>query len=118
MAIKFITDLGVGRKVENFLKSTGYDVTSVRDINPQMTDFSILELAVSERRIVVTMDKDFGELVYNSGYKHHGILLLRLENMNGKEKTEIVQFIIQKYSVELRNKFCVYQKGKFRIRHK
>ena len=118
MAIKFITDVGVGRKVENFLKSTGYDVTSIRDINPRMTDFSILEMAVSERRIVVTMDKDFGELVYNSGYKHHGILLLRLENMNGKEKKEVVEFIIQNYFAELGNNFCVYQKGKFRIRHK
>ena len=75
MAIQFITDVGVDRKVENFLQSLGYDVLCIRDINSQMTDFAILELGVSEGRIVVTMDKDFGELVYNSGYKHHGILL-------------------------------------------
>ena len=63
MDIQFITDVGVGKRVENFLQSLGYDVLCIRDINPQMTDFAILELAVSEERVVVTMDKDFGELV-------------------------------------------------------
>ncbi|MDB5209142.1 MAG: hypothetical protein JWR72_4217 [Flavisolibacter sp.] len=64
------------------------------------------------------MDKDFGELVYNSGLKHEGVLLLRLEEMNGQEKREIMNYIIENFADEIQNNFCVFKKHKFRIRKK
>ena len=63
--IKLLIDLGVGKTVDLRLREHGYDIKSVRDINPRMPDNEILKLAVSEKRMVVTMDKDFGDLVYN-----------------------------------------------------
>ena len=64
------------------------------------------------------MDKDFGELVFSSGYHHNGILLLRVEDMNGSEKAQIVKFILENFGDKIINNFCVYQKGKFRIKSK
>ncbi len=118
MVITIILDMEVGKKVENFLSTAGHDIKSVREINIRMQDFQILELSIQEKRIIVKMDKDFGELVYNSGYNHHGIVLLQLENRDGNEKAENVQTILRNYGAELSGKFCVYQKGKFRIRQK
>jgi Uncharacterized protein conserved in bacteria len=80
--LKFLVDIGVGKKVEEWLSKSGYDIRSVRDINPRMEDREILSMAVSEGRMIITMDKDFGELVYNSGLPHAGVLLLRLEDAN------------------------------------
>lgn len=94
----------------------GYDIKSVRDINPRMLDKEVLKIAVSEKRIVITMDKDFGELVYNSGLLHVGVLLLRIEDAKSDEKVKIVEKILGKYSDKLFNKFSVFKDEKLRIR--
>ena len=81
-----------------------------------MTDIDILAWAVRESRLVVTMDKDFGELVYRSGQPHHGVLLLRLEAMRSAERVQIVTEIFTHYAHELIEHFSVYQNGRLRIR--
>ena len=48
-----------------------------------MEDEKIIRTAFLENRMVITMDKDFGELVYHSSMKHSGVLLLRLEDATG-----------------------------------
>ena len=115
-SLKFLIDVGVGKKVEKWFVNQGYDIKCVRDIDPRMLDKEILKIAVSEKRMVITMDKDFGELVYNSGLFHAGVLLLRLEDAKSNEKVKIVENILEKYSDMLLNKFCVFKDEKLRIR--
>ena len=115
--MKFLVDLGVGKKVEKWLQEKGYDVKSVRDINPEAKDSEVLHLAVAENRMVITMDKDFGELVYNSGKAHSGVLILRLEDANGAQKIVTLQKILSEYSDKMENKFCVFQHGRLRIKN-
>jgi predicted nuclease of predicted toxin-antitoxin system len=114
--IKFLVDVNIGRSVEEWLLANGYDMKAVRDINPRMLDRDILKIAVSENRMVITMDRDFGELVYNSGMPHSGVLLLRLEDATANEKVEILEKILILYPDKLLNNFCVFQHGKIRIR--
>lgn len=114
--LKFLVDVGVGKKAERWLANQGYDTTCVRDIDPRLPDKKILKIAVSEKRMVVIMDKDFGGLIYNSGLFHGGVLLLRLEGAKSDEKVKIVENILVKYADKLSNKFCVYKDGRLRIR--
>lgn len=114
--LRLLVDVGVGKKVEKWLKEHGCDVKSIREINPRMPDKEILKIAVSEKRLVVTMDKDFGELVYNSGLLHGGVLLLRLEDATSDKKLKIVSKIMEKYSDRLTDAFSVFKNGKVRIR--
>ncbi|MCF6148268.1 MAG: DUF5615 family PIN-like protein [Candidatus Kuenenia sp.] len=114
--LKFLVDVGVGKKVEKWLLNQGYDTVNVRDIDPHLSDKEILRTAVSEKRMVITMDKDFGELTYNSGLMHGGVLLLRLEDAKSDEKLKIVENILIKHANKLPNKFCVYKDGRLRIR--
>ena len=114
--LRFIIDVGVGRIVEEWLTKEDYDTISIRDINPRMPDDEILAIAVKEQRTVVTMDKDFGDLVFNSGLNHTGVLLLRLETASAQEKLEVVQQIIKKYAAYIPHKFCVFKDGKLRMR--
>jgi len=72
-----------------------------------MPDLNILTLAVREERMVVTMDKDFGKLVYRSRQPHTGVLLLRLEAARSDEKVAVVEEIFRKYEKQLLgNKLC------------
>jgi len=114
--LKFLVDVGVGKKVESFLKESNYDIKSIRQIDHRMKDSQILRLANDEERIVITMDKDFGELIFNSGLSHYGVLLLRLDDSNGEEKVEVIKEILTKYESSLRNNFCVYQNSRLRIK--
>lgn len=82
-----------------------------------MSDSEIIKLANYENAIIITMDKDFGELVYKTHLQHKGILLLRLEDAVGEEKLSVIQNIIPNYLSQLTNNFCVYQNGKLRIRN-
>ncbi len=116
MPLKFLVDVGVGKDVELYLDGQGCDVKTVRSIDPRMPDPEIIRLAALERRIVVTMDKDFGELVYHFAKEHCGVLLLRLEDATGLEKVDVVSTILENYSDRLQNSFCVFQHGKLRIR--
>lgn len=115
-SVRFLVDVGVGTAVEEFLRSQGYDTKTVRSINPEMSDLDIVRLAQSEDRMVLTMDKDFGELVFHSGISNSGVLLLRLEDATGVEKRSVVQTILADHAERIRNRFCVYQKGKLRVR--
>jgi predicted nuclease of predicted toxin-antitoxin system len=114
--LKFLVDMGVGKKVEEWLSKNDYDIKAIRDIDPKMKDIDVLRMAVTEKRMVITMDKDFGELVFNSGLNHSGVLLLRLEDANSDKKVKTVQEILKKYEEKLQNNFCVYQNEKIRIR--
>lgn len=116
--MRFLIDVGVGRKVEEYLLASGFDVKTVRNINHSMKDIQILELAEEEQRVIVTMDKDFGELVYHAGHKSYGVLLLRLNEMNGEQKMEVVKYILTNFSAEIPFNFCVYYRNRFRVRSK
>ena len=114
--VKFLVDVGVGHLVEQYLANNGYDVVSVRALDPKMPDEEIIEIAYNEDRIIITMDKDFGELAYHSAKSHSGVILLRLDDADGIEKTKVISNILKDYSLQLKNSFCVYQNDKFRIR--
>lgn len=108
--LKFLVDINLGKKVEYWLLEKGYDVKIVREIDARMSDREVLKIAVSEDRMIITMDKDFGELVYNSGMSHSGVLILRLEDANANEKVKILEEILTKHQDKLSGNFCVFQR--------
>lgn len=114
--LKFLVDAGVGKNIEARLQTQKYDTLAVRDIDPKMLDIDILKLAVNKSRIVITMDKDFGELVFHSKQDHVGVLLLRLDYARKAEKLPLVQDILDQYGDMLIDSFCTYQNGKLRVR--
>ncbi len=99
--LKFLVDVGVGKKVEEFLLEKKYDSKAVRSLDQSMPDQEIIRLAALEKRIVITMDKDFGELV---------------EDATGSEKQQVIAKILAQYADNMKNNFCVYQNKKFRFR--
>jgi predicted nuclease of predicted toxin-antitoxin system len=114
--LKFLIDMGVGVNVESWLIANGHDVKTVRALDPKLPDQTILQIAARENRIVVTMDKDFGEMVYRDSYPHAGVLLLRLEAATSSEKIRVVAEIVSQHADKLEGKFSVYKSNHLRIR--
>ena len=114
--LKIITDVDIGLTVYEAILGAKYDVISAILLDASMPDADILSIANKEERLVVTMDKDFGELVFQNKLAHHGVLLLRLDNATGEEKAIIVLRIIQDFGNQLIGKFSVYKNGRLRIR--
>ena len=69
-----------------------------------------------EQRLVITMDKDFGELAVHQARLQSGVLLLRLGDAPSDEKVLVVQRIFELHSEVLPDHFCVYQNGRLRVR--
>lgn len=87
---RFIVDLNLSGTVAEALIRCGHDVLFVGDVDPRMRDLDIVRLAAQDQRIIVTLDTDFGELVYRIGERHSGILLLRLPEISAAEKVRVV----------------------------
>ena len=115
-SLRFLVDVNVGIAVAGSLRDSGHDVTFAGDVNCRMPDTDMLSLAYSERRIILTMDTDFGELVYHSRQPHAGVLILRMPGANRDEKIRVVQEIVSRYGDQLPSRFCVYRQGRLRIR--
>ena len=113
--MKVLVDMGVGTKVARVLVQAGHDVKTVRELDRTMPDDEILALATRESRVVVTMDKDFGELVFREKQPHAGVLLLRAEASNGTEKARIVSEIVAAHAPALPGKFAVFKNGRVRL---
>jgi predicted nuclease of predicted toxin-antitoxin system len=102
--------------VEEWLPSADHNVLPVRSLNSAMTDSDIPTLAVQDQRLIIPMDKDFGELVVHSRRPHAGGLLLRLDDADSAEKVQVVSDIFQNHSDLLTGNYCVYQNGRLRVR--
>jgi predicted nuclease of predicted toxin-antitoxin system len=114
--MNILVDVSAGVAIAEVLRTLGHDVVSVRDRDGRMADVDILAWAVAESSLVVTMDKDFGALVYHAGQAHAGVLLLRLEDARTPEKERVTREIFTNYADQLPGRFAVYQDGRLRIR--
>ena len=114
--MKFLADEGVDRSIVNCLRQFDFDVYYVIDETRSLDDDILLQIALDENRVLITRDKDFGELVFRLNKAHAGVILLRLEGYTTKERADIVCPLIQKHKHQLLNAFTVIQKGIIRIR--
>ncbi len=62
--MKFLADEGVDGQIVARLRLEGYDVAYIAELNVGAVDPAILKLANEDDRILITRDKDFGELAY------------------------------------------------------
>jgi len=76
----------------------------------------VLKQANQHGVVLLTADKDFGELVYRDRRYTCGIVLIRLSGLTMAEKIEIVANVINEHASELENAFTVISKRNLRIR--
>lgn len=105
--MKFLVDECTGPAVAKWLRSEGYEVFSVFDEARGTSDREILTKAYTENWILVTNDKDFGEMVHREKRPHHGIIFLRLHNQRSAIKIDALRRLLNTYAAQLTESFVV-----------
>ena len=111
-----VADESVDFGIILLLRQKGITVFSISEESFGITDQEVLNIAVKKKCLLITEDKDFGELTYRLKLEHKGILLLRLSDIPRIERIELVAKIIEKYFSELYNNFSVIVKRGIRIK--
>jgi predicted nuclease of predicted toxin-antitoxin system len=113
--MRFLVDECTGTSVADWLKSEKHEVFSVFEQWRGVSDDEIIEKCQNEDYILITSDKDFGEMVFRNQKVHNGIILLRCEPNIFKKRIEVLNKLIQNYSDSLQNNFVVVTNDKVRI---
>lgn len=114
--MNFLADESVDRPIVERLRQEGYQVAYIVEVGPGMSDDEVLQLANQEAALLLTADKDFGELVFRQRLHMHGIVLIRLAGQSPTHKAESVALALRAHLAELPHSFAVIMPGMFRIR--
>jgi predicted nuclease of predicted toxin-antitoxin system len=116
--VKFLADEGVDRQIVDRLRQDGHMVWYVAEMEPGISDDEVLNLANQENAILLTADKDFGELIFRQRRISAGVILLRLAGLSQESKSEAFASVIKGHADELQQAFTVITPAMVRIRHK
>ena len=81
-----------------------------------ISDKKVIQLSNELGAIILTEDKDFGELTYRLNFKSHGIILVRMSGVPFNKKQQIILNVIKSHLSELRNSFVVITEKNIRIK--
>ncbi len=113
-----VADEGVDRPVVARLRQDGHDVVYVAELSPGVADEDVPQQANARTAVLLTADKDFGELVFRQGLVHSGVILLRLAGLANATKAEVVAEVCRERSADLIGAFSVVSPGQVRIRRR
>jgi predicted nuclease of predicted toxin-antitoxin system len=114
--MNLLIDENVDRQVVDRLRQNGHRVWYIAEMEPGISDDAVLELANRETALLLTADKDFGELVFRQHRLTSGVVLIRLAGLSPTHKAGIVANIISEHAAELPQAFAVVTPGVLRIR--
>lgn len=114
--MRFLADEGVDGMIVGSIRGDGHDVRWMAEEREGAKDDVILEGAVQDARILITEDKDFGELVYRQRLHHRGVVLVRVDGISNEKKGRIVARAMREHESDLPGAFTVIQHGTIRIR--
>ena len=115
--MKFLLDQSTDARLVPYLRQLGHDVTRIAsDYAQGLPDKEVLNIAQQEKRILITDDRDFGELVFRLRLPHNGVIFFRLGNYAPlMTKIDRLAYVISHYSDRLNN-FIVVTKHRIRVR--
>jgi predicted nuclease of predicted toxin-antitoxin system len=114
--VNLVADEGVEASIVAALRREGYSVTYLAEAAPSAPDTLVLELARSSESLLITADKDFGELIFRQRLTSSGVLLVRLYSLSPSAKAQVVLGAIRKHGSEMIGAFTVVSPGVVRIR--
>jgi predicted nuclease of predicted toxin-antitoxin system len=114
--MRFVADENLDRSVIERLRSVGHEVVSVAEMEPGISDEAVLATANALSAMLITEDKDFGELAYRRTLVHQGVILVRLAGLPVAAKADLLIAAFTEHETELPGSFVVVSPGTIRIR--
>ena len=95
--IRLLADENFPSKSVEFLRASGYDVIWILNSHQRISDSDLIHLANTEKRLILTFDRDFGQLIYKEGLiTIHGALYFRLQYFLAEEPGQIALKLLSK----------------------
>ena len=92
---RLLLDQGLPREAAEILRARGWDALHVGEIDMGTTsDGLILERALTDQRVVVTLDSDFHALIAVAGSREPSVIRIRREGLRGPELARLVMQIV------------------------
>ena len=114
--MRFLADESCDFGVVRALRAVGYDVAALTEITTRSLDDEVIAQSYDENRILLTEDKDFGQLVFASRADSAGVILIRFPGNARQSLQATIVNLIQERGDEIRNAFVVAQPGHIRVR--
>ncbi len=114
--MSLLADESVDFGIVNDLRQKGIPVVSILEDFPGIKDEAVLALAHGKQYLLITEDKDFGELAYRLKLEHCGIMLIRLNDMSRKERIQYASETIETHFKKMKDNFSVLTVRGLRIK--
>jgi predicted nuclease of predicted toxin-antitoxin system len=115
--MKFFADENVARLIVQWLRQRGHDVLYAVDAAPGRDDDVWLHQAEQSERLVVTADKDFGDLIFRDRLNSHGVVLIRMHRLCLRERLARLAEVWSIVEANPQGKFIVITEGRVRVRN-
>lgn len=93
----FVADESVDKPIVDYLRKERYEIVSIVEEKPGVSDDYVLELANKNEALLLTSDTDFGDLVFRQRKITKGVVLFRLAGLTTQKKIQIVDYFFKKY---------------------
>jgi predicted nuclease of predicted toxin-antitoxin system len=114
--VRWLADECVAAPLVAFLRTHGHDVLYVTETTAGLSDSDVIALALREKRLLLTEDKDFGDLVFRRERAIPGVVLMRIDPENAGLKMIRLKAAIERYGEGLFGRYMVIDEGRFRSR--
>jgi len=98
------------------LRGEGHKVHYVAEMERGIQNEDVLSRATREKAILLTTDKDFGDLVFRQGLASQGVILLRVEGLSSPAKARLVAAALAKRGADFQQNFTVISPKAIRVR--
>lgn len=114
--MRILADENIARSIVTWLRTQGHDVLSASESRAQTPDVDLLIEAETQGYVILTEDKDFGDLVFRDRRNSHGVVMLRLEDLPASLRLARLQAVWAVIEAGMPGSFLVVTETKVRRR--
>lgn len=113
--MKFLANENLPAKSIRILRQRGFEIASIAEVGAGLRDEEVLRIAQKEGRILLTFDKDFGELVFKKGGEARGIILLRFAPRSPEYIAKRIERLLKAKEITFDGQFVVVTESRIRV---
>jgi predicted nuclease of predicted toxin-antitoxin system len=114
--VRWLIDECVDAGLPALLRKSGHDVVYMTDVSPRAPDPEVMNRADRENRLLLTEDKDFGDLVFRQARPVPGLVLVRIDPARRLRKGPRLLAAIDRFRDSLFGHYTVVEDARFRSR--
>jgi predicted nuclease of predicted toxin-antitoxin system len=114
--VRWIADECISARLVKLLREAGHDVAYAAEIAAGVSDRELIDLAHRENRLLLTDDKDFGDLVIRRRWAVPGVILMRVTSEQPQVRWQRLRAAIARFEQSMQGRYVVIEDARFRVR--